>query len=270
MSYQPLYCCAGRHGANSSCISASFHCQDDIHPLFLKASQLSLHIFCDASSKAFAAVAYLRVVHADGVDCTLVAAKARVSPLKPMSIPRLELQAAVLGVRLSEMLKKEHDLIWQETVFWSDSRTVLQWIRSDARQYKPFVAHRIGEICEASEPAAWHWVPTSLNVADDATRGLSMDELCKGRWCAGPQFLQLSSCEWPQEAVHSEESRDDQEVKSEFLGVSTTPASQPVLRDILPDPDRFSSYTRLVRATAWVFPFCPQCCSSTPWSTACY
>ena len=129
----------------------------------------SLHVFCDASSKAFAAVAYLRVEHPNDVDCALMAAKVRVAPLKPTSIPRLELQAAVLGCRLTQMLETEHTLKWQQLHLWTDSMTVLHWIRADARQFKPFVAHRVGEIRDSTEPRKWPWVPTQHNVADEAS-----------------------------------------------------------------------------------------------------
>ena len=214
---------------------------------------LSLHVFCDASTKAFAAVSYLRVESCDRVVCAFVASKVRVAPLKPMSVPRLELQAAVLGVRLAQILRKEHDIQWQSVMFWTDSRTVLQWIRSDARQFKPFVAHRVGEILETSTPVEWRWVPTRLNVADDATRGLSITDLQHGRWQTGPEFLCLDRSEWPEETASDEV--DDSalvEVKSQYVGVTV---KQEDLSQCLPDPSRFSSYLRLVRATVWVMRF---------------
>ncbi|XP_065178343.1 uncharacterized protein LOC135808982 [Sycon ciliatum] len=219
------------------------------------ATDLSLHVFCDASSKAFAAVAYLRVEHADDVECTLVAAKTRVAPLKPTSIPRLELQAAVLGCRLAQMLAQEHGLKWHSTCFWSASRTVLQWIKSDARQFKPFVAHRVAEICDASEASSWHWVPTLLNVADDASRGISMHELSCGRWKSGPEFLMQSREAWPAAPATSDECIDTTEVKKEFVAATTSPPRPQQIAEALPDVNRFSSWKRLICTTAYVARF---------------
>ena len=110
---------------------------------------VDLHVFIDASEKAFAAVTYLRVRAEEGpAPVAFVAAKARVAPLKPLSIPRLELQAAVLGTRQADTIRAQTAVIISSTTFWSDSRTVLLWVKSDARRYKSFVAHRIGEIVE--------------------------------------------------------------------------------------------------------------------------
>ena len=90
---------------------------------------VELHVFVDASEKAYAAVAYLRASSATDEHTTaFVSSRARVSPLKPVSIPQLELQAAVMGSRLANTVKQEHDLPIKRTVIWSDSMTVLLWI----------------------------------------------------------------------------------------------------------------------------------------------
>ncbi|GBP87038.1 hypothetical protein EVAR_65513_1 [Eumeta japonica] len=78
-------------------------------------------------------------------------AKARVAPLKITSVPRLELQAAVMGVRLACCTEEGHDVKPDQRVFWTDSRTVLTWIKTGARAYKPFVAHRLAEIEEETK-----------------------------------------------------------------------------------------------------------------------
>lgn len=68
-----------------------------------KVREHELHVFTDASSEAYEAVVYQRTVYADGeVSTRFVISKLRVSPLKSISIPRMELLAAVLGLKLAE------------------------------------------------------------------------------------------------------------------------------------------------------------------------
>ncbi|XP_055699184.1 uncharacterized protein LOC129799382 [Phlebotomus papatasi] len=154
-----------------------------------KAHLIELHVFGDASEKAFAAVAYLRIVFDEGSDVSLVCARSRVAPLKQMSIPRMELQAAVLCVRLAKTIREFLEVRIDNVVFWSDSMTVLKWIRNDNRRFKDFVAHRLGEIEENSEVKSWRWVPTKMNVADLATRASTSDLSPESVWFRGPSFL---------------------------------------------------------------------------------
>ncbi|GBP85789.1 hypothetical protein EVAR_77893_1 [Eumeta japonica] len=71
-----------------------------------------------------------------------------VAPLKITSIPRLELQAAVMGTRMATTVIEEHDRKPNTKFYWTDSKTVLTWLKNGARSYKPFVAHRIAAIEE--------------------------------------------------------------------------------------------------------------------------
>ncbi|XP_036347582.1 uncharacterized protein LOC118756960, partial [Rhagoletis pomonella] len=109
------------------------------------AEEIQLLIFVDASSLAYVA---------------MVCAKSRCAPLKGMTIPRLELQAAVLGCRLKESLERCHDFRVSSTTFWSDSKTVILWIRSTHRDYKQFVAYRVAEILSNTSSDQWRWIPT--------------------------------------------------------------------------------------------------------------
>lgn len=131
----------------------------------------SLHVFTDASKDAFGAAAYARYVYIDdSVSSTLIAAKSKVTPLRSVSLPRAELIAAVTGVRLGSEISKTLDI--KSVVSWTDSMNVLHCIYGQNKNFKPFIAHRIGEIHQKSNPGDWRHVPTKLNPADLLTRGL--------------------------------------------------------------------------------------------------
>ena len=156
-----------------------------------------LCIFSDASEEAFGACAYLRWQLADGsFDVRFVTAKSRVAPLKKLTVPRLELQAAVIASRMYQTIREETRLKIDETVFFSDSTIALMWIRSQARGFKPFVSNRVGEIQSRSDPSQWHHVRGELNVADDISRGIDVNQLNQ-RWMTGPEFLYLPEQSWP-------------------------------------------------------------------------
>jgi hypothetical protein len=105
-----------------------------------------LCIFSDASRKAFGACAYVRWCVANRkYESRFIAAKSRVAPLKELTIPRLELQAAVLASRLGKTIQEESRLQFEKIIYFTDSRIVLAWICSQARGYKPFVSARVAE-----------------------------------------------------------------------------------------------------------------------------
>ncbi|XP_068760347.1 uncharacterized protein [Montipora capricornis] len=108
---------------------------------------VTLHTCVDASQEAYGAVCYTRHVYEDGsVSCCLVASRSRVAPLKAVSIPRLELMAAVVGLKLCETVGRVLRIENHRWTFWSDSMDVLYWVRGRSRKFKPFVANRTGEI----------------------------------------------------------------------------------------------------------------------------
>ena len=174
---------------------------------------MSLHVFTDASEKGFGAVVYVASTFGDGtVDLSFVMGKARVTPIVPHSIPRLELQGAVIGLRLATAASRFLNLEFSETIFWTDSQTVLQWINSRTCRFTAFVANRIGEILEGSRAEQWKYVPTALNPADDASRGLQGSDLTTDhRWLRGPDFLRHENL-WPQPLKLHEPDTVDSEV----------------------------------------------------------
>ena len=94
---------------------------------FGKVIDCILHHFSDASQDGYGQVTYLRIVDEKGyVKCSLVMAKSRVPPTKFVSIPKLELIAAALSIKVSTMIRKEltiHSTI--KEYFWTDSEIVL-------------------------------------------------------------------------------------------------------------------------------------------------
>ena len=139
--------------------------------------------------------------------------KARLTPIKAVTIPRLELTAATVSVRLAQMLKKELDDEPDDIKYHTDSTTVLRYIGNDQRRFQVFVANRVQTIRDFSSPAQWRYVDTKDNPADDASRGMDGPTLLnQRRWINGPEFLWKPD-EWPEQPFAMEEIPDDPEVK---------------------------------------------------------
>ena len=206
-----------------------------------------LCIFADACEYAFGACAYLRWRKEDGTfEIRFVAAKSRVAPLKKLTIPRLELQAALLAARLSKTIQKESRLKFKEIIYFTDSTIVLAWIQSTSREYKQFVSSRVGEIQSISDPKQWRHIPGEANVADDVSRGISVREL-NCRWQKGPEFLRLPQEDWPQDNAQPDEKEVAKEVRKIVCIVQTA--------ENVIDSKRYSSWRKLIRITAYVFRF---------------
>ena len=137
-----------------------------------------------------------------------------VAPLKQTAIPRLELGAAVLAVRINTMLKTELEINMKEPVFWSESMTVLQYI---AKRFKSYVANRVSVIRELSKGAQWRHISSKLNLADAASRGLKSDVFLQSKlWINGPCFLSKPQSKWPGAIQRDGVLEDDPEVNGEI------------------------------------------------------
>ena len=159
------------------------------------------------------------------------------APIKSVSIPKLELQAAVLGARLSQFIAEQQTIKFSEIHFWCDSMAVLGWIKSNDKQ-KSFIANRTGEIQQKTKVESWHHILGKLNPADHISRGIPPAEL-DDKWLTPPPFLSKPQSEW-----------------IETLRVETTKATitvtplQPVI-----DVKRYSTWSKLLLVTARVFQF---------------
>ena len=207
----------------------------------------SLCLFSDASQEAFGACAYLRQKIENGkFDVRFVAAKTRVAPLKQLTIPRLELQAAVLASRLAKTIQEESRIEFKDVNFFTDSSITLAWIQSPSRSYKPFVSSRIGEIQSNSDPSQWKHIPGENNVADELSRGIHVHEL-NGRWMHGPEFLRTAEGFWPTKAIPSPVKEDSERRKATKVCLSINTKPENVI-----NYDTVSSWPKLIRVYAWI------------------
>eukprot|EP00057_Strongylocentrotus_purpuratus_P025475 XP_011679949.1 PREDICTED: uncharacterized protein LOC100891320 [Strongylocentrotus purpuratus] len=211
----------------------------------------TLCIFCDASMKAFGACAYLRWGTDEGnFEVRFLTAKSRVAPLKQLTIPRLELQAAVLASRLYRTISTEMTMELEEVIFMTDSMIALSWVKSKAKSFKVFVSTRVGEIQGSTDPSQWRHIPGEVNVADDLTRGLNADQL-NGRWQYGPDFLCQPKSEWPEEPkLEGKVPEVESERRREQSVLIVTHSDEDVI-----DYKRFSSWRKLIRVTSYVLKF---------------
>lgn len=140
----------------------------------LSEEPLFLHTFVDASDSAYVAMVYTRQELLDGsAKVSLAMAKARPTPIRKKTITTLELQGAVLGVRVAGEVGAALDVPVERQHFWTDSMNVLHWVRSASRKFKIEVTGQVSQIQDASTPSQWQHVPGKSNPADVASRGAS-------------------------------------------------------------------------------------------------
>ena len=170
-----------------------------IIPAGYENGMFELHHFCDASTTGYGACSYLRVVSpTGGISVSLVASKARLAPIKVVTIPRLELAAAVIAVRLDNLIKSVLEIECVVSTFWSDSQIVLAYLQSESGRFKVFVANRVSMIRQYSSPEQWRYISSRENPADILSRGCDASQLPK-IWFDGPEFLCNFKCDWPAE-----------------------------------------------------------------------
>ncbi|GFX09215.1 integrase catalytic domain-containing protein [Trichonephila clavipes] len=82
---------------------------------------VSLHLFSDASQKAFAWCIFLRVKDSNQIKVSLVHARSRVAPVKTVTIPRLELLACLIEAKLLSTVINDLNLYDVKIFCWTDS-----------------------------------------------------------------------------------------------------------------------------------------------------
>ena len=226
-------------------------CRSFVPDNFGNVKTAQMHHFSDASDIGYGTVTYLRLTSSNKVHVTFLMGKARVAPLKVMTTPRMELTAAVLAVRMDRMLSEELHIDLDASLFWTDSMTVLRYIRNESRRYQTFVANRINIIRSASEVSQWRYIGTKLNPADDASRGLHVDNFLKRKtWINGPDFLKEPPHCWPDVPFEPVLPPNDPELRKGVVTVNVTVKENCDATTYL--LNYFSTWIRLKKAVAWL------------------
>jgi len=149
-------------------------------------------------------------------------------------------------------LRKELGLKLEDSVFWTDSTSVLKYLFNQKARYHTFVANRVNLIRELSSASAWRYVDTKSNPADLASRGLDVDTFLTSEiWIRGPRFLHEPESSWPQvpEDVKHGSLEDDVEVKVSVMVCETVTTVMSFIEEFA---SRFSNWQKFVRCHAWV------------------
>ncbi|XP_043236743.1 uncharacterized protein LOC122389116 isoform X2 [Amphibalanus amphitrite] len=221
---------------------------------------VTYHVFCDASKKAYCCVIYA----VQGGESRLLMSKSRLAPLTPaLSVPRLELMGALIGARLMDFVRQALSLESPQVVYWTDSMDVIFWLKSK-KKLKLFVQNRVTTILQLTQAEQWHHVRGQDNPADLGTRGMSMTALEKcDLWWRGPTFLRQGPdtriCCGP--TVEADSLQQSQEATSE-VKLQKPPLKLTLLTtrsdtsETLPfDITSCSTLTQAVLRLAWVFRF---------------
>lgn len=210
-----------------------------------------LHGFSDASERGYGGVVYLRTCYENGeVVMSLVISKARVAPIKELTIPRLELKGAVVLAYLLKQTAEDLQVAVSHTYAWTDSMICLGWLRRKQSQLAIYVGNRVSLIHSLVPDINWNHVPGRDNPADCLSRGLKPEDLVNYKlWWDGPSWLKSSPSAWPDCPDLSTLMLP--EIKPKVSVVTVTP------------PDLSLPFTRFqhwVRITAWIRRFWLNLC----------
>ncbi|UYV82061.1 hypothetical protein LAZ67_21000637, partial [Cordylochernes scorpioides] len=224
--------------------------------------ELQLHGFCDASLNAYSAVFYLKTrFKIQKIKINLITSKTKVAPLKTITIPRLELSAALLLAQLNQVILESFPFQPDKTFLWTDSQICIDWIRSDASRWKAFVSNRVSSIQNLTQITDWFHVSSQDNPADCASRGIMPQDLVNHRiWWRGPIWLQENNVRYiPSSPTQVNLNIIQEEVgEGQVLDKTTLIQNSETMLN-LEFIERYSTMTKLIRITAWCWRFYYNC-----------
>ncbi|UYV76507.1 hypothetical protein LAZ67_14000819 [Cordylochernes scorpioides] len=224
--------------------------------------ELQLHGFCDASLIAYSAVFYLKTrFKIQKIKINLITSKTKVAPLKTITIPRLELSAALLLAQLNQVILESFPFQPDKTFLWTDSQICIDWIRSDASRWKAFVSNRVSSIQNLTQITDWFHVSSQDNPADCASRGIMPQDLVNHRiWWRGPIWLQENNVRYiPSSPTQVNLNIIQEEVgEGQVLDQTTLIQNSETMLN-LEFIERYSTMTKLIRITAWCWRFYYNC-----------
>lgn len=224
-----------------------------------EASSAELHGFCDSSKTLYCAVIYVRVLTESGVKVFFWTSKTKVSPLKVLTIPRLELLGCVL---LSELIKDVNRsigdrILIKRTVCWTDSTVALCWIEGKEKSWKPWVENRVVDVRKVVDRDKWFHIPGILNPADKPTRTVEdFVSLFSGVWFSGPSFLSDEAIVYESKPqTLTTEAKEELKTSTDETNVFTVTERKAIGLNEIVDVSRYATLSKLINIVAYILRF---------------
>ncbi|XP_062704134.1 uncharacterized protein LOC134286524 [Aedes albopictus] len=212
--------------------------------------EIELHVFSDASDIGYGTCAYLRSVDRQGqINVALLTSRSRIAPLKRQSTPRLELCGALLSAELYQRIAASLHFSFT-TVFWTDSTTVINWLKVTPSTWATFVANRVSKIQHATQNCGWNHIAGLQNPADVISRGCLASELVHNKlWWGGPEWLRKEKEYWPVPGQQCGSTDDCNSERRKTAAVFASATTTPSFIDEY--TGKFSNYSKMIRTTAY-------------------
>ena len=151
---------------------------------------VDLHGFCNSYNQIYCTVVYLRIKATFGIRISLLVSKTKVSSLKKLSMPCLELLSCfLLSKLLNEVLSIVTKRIYVNNICcWSNFEAALRWINGKGKSWRPWVENRVVNMKKVADRDNWFHVEGVHNPADIPTRVVSCEESLR-KWFDGPEIL---------------------------------------------------------------------------------